>query len=41
MSDCTWADVYDTDELDFDQRGLGLLELAPPPLFPPLLPDEE
>ena len=40
MSDCTWADVYDTDEPALDQRGLELL-LDLPILPPPLLPDEE
>ncbi|MFL1417654.1 MULTISPECIES: hypothetical protein [Pseudomonas] len=46
MSDCTWVDVYDTDEPALDQRGLELLlDLPPPPPLlpelPPLLLDEE
>ncbi|MGE8182012.1 hypothetical protein [Pseudomonas mandelii] len=43
MSDCTWVDVYDTDEPALDQRGLELLLDLPPllPELPPLLLEEE
>jgi len=36
MSDCTWANVYGTDEPTLDQRGFALPLDLPPPL-PPLL----